>query len=70
MVAILRALARASRTDSDVDGLKTVVIFCGGRAVGVAAVRDRRVWFERRSLLTEFRGYLRCNPLRAHGPGV
>jgi hypothetical protein len=29
MVAILRALARASRTDSDVDGLKTVVIFCG-----------------------------------------
>lgn len=29
METILRALIRASRTDGDVDGLKTVFIFCG-----------------------------------------
>ena len=29
MEAILRVLARASRTDRDVGGLKTIFIFCG-----------------------------------------
>ncbi|HEY3791372.1 MAG TPA: hypothetical protein VGM09_06035 [Bradyrhizobium sp.] len=29
MDAILRALARASSTDRDIDGLKSIIIFCG-----------------------------------------
>ena len=29
MQAILRALARASSSDRDIDGLKSVIIFCG-----------------------------------------
>jgi hypothetical protein len=29
MEAILRAIIRASRADTDVDGLKTIIIFCG-----------------------------------------
>ena len=29
MEAILRALTRASSTDRDIDGLKSVIIFCG-----------------------------------------
>ena len=29
MQAILRAIIRASKTDTDIDGLKTIIIFCG-----------------------------------------
>jgi hypothetical protein len=29
MDAILRALARASSADRDIDGLKSIIIFCG-----------------------------------------
>ena len=69
MEAILRAIIRASRADTDVDGLKTIIIFCG---IGLLA-----------SLLFAIVGYdlsagifdrnrrnLRCGPCRTCGPYV